>query len=158
MVRFSILALLAVGCASAGSPGPRVVERVVYVETPGAAPVIIEQHPSECGECDHDASKCDHHPSEHRHHASRHDSRSKGEAPTTGDPKSKRHAKPNHEAKPNREANPKHRAKGKPPGHHHDPSKWAKASRCDDKPTAEARDNCRKRTARRKSPSPTFGF
>jgi hypothetical protein len=36
------LSLLAIGCASAPPPEPRVVERVVYVNAPCPAPVIVE--------------------------------------------------------------------------------------------------------------------
>jgi hypothetical protein len=147
MVRFSILALLAIGCASASHPGPRVVERVVYVETPSAAPVFVEEHGHDACEhcpgasghrheaCDHDhhASGRRHHASEGGHHATRRGARSKGEASTKGDGKSKRHAKSKDDARP------KHRAKDKRPGNHgENSSKWAKA--------------------RRKTPSPTFGF
>jgi hypothetical protein len=43
MLRHLALALLAVGCVSAPPPQPRVVERVVYVQSPCPAPVIVER-------------------------------------------------------------------------------------------------------------------
>jgi hypothetical protein len=44
MWRVLSLALCAVGCASAGPPEPRTVERVVYVSSPCPAPVIVQHH------------------------------------------------------------------------------------------------------------------
>jgi hypothetical protein len=43
MLRHLALALLAVGCVSAPPPEPRVAERVVYVQAPCSAPVIVER-------------------------------------------------------------------------------------------------------------------
>lgn len=148
MIRFSLLALLAVGCASVSTqPEPRVAERVVYVEAP-PAPVIVEEHGHRASGGDvtsrydgrgHDGSK---------HADSRHDA------------KSKRHGKSKRDAKAKPRKMPQHRAKGMPPGHGggKHPSKWAKGERCDEKANEKARENCRKKTARRKTASPTFGL
>jgi hypothetical protein len=43
MLRHLALALLAVGCVSAPPPEPRVAERIVYVQSPCPAPVIVER-------------------------------------------------------------------------------------------------------------------
>jgi hypothetical protein len=101
------------------------VERVVYVEAPCQAPIIVEQH---------------------GHHASGHDSR--------------HHGKARHDANPRPREKAKRHAKGKP-GHPHGDrrSKVAKGSRCDDKPTAEARERCRRKAARRGDGRPNaFGL
>jgi len=44
MRQFLALSLLSIGCAAAPPPEPRVVERVVYVQAPCPAPVIVEHH------------------------------------------------------------------------------------------------------------------
>lgn len=138
MVRFSILALLAVGCASASTqPEPRLGERVVVVEAPGPTTVIVEGH---------------------GHYASGGYVKSK-HADSRDDVGSKRHGKSKRDAKAKLRKMPEHRAKGTPPGRGgRHPSKWAKGQRCEEKPTAEAREHCRRKTARRRTPSPTFGF
>ena len=43
MRHFFVLSLLSIGCAAAPPPEPRVVERVVYVQSPCPAPVIVER-------------------------------------------------------------------------------------------------------------------
>jgi hypothetical protein len=126
MVRLFAFSVLAIGCASAGTPEPRVVERVVYVEAPCQAPVIVEHH---------------------GHPASRHDGR--------------HHDQSRHDAKPRSRSKSKHHAKGKPAGHPNGKhgSQVARGSRCDDKPTAKARERCRRKAARRGQGKPNaFGF
>jgi hypothetical protein len=44
MTRHLLWALVCVGCASAPPAEPKVVERVVYVEAPCRAPVMVEHH------------------------------------------------------------------------------------------------------------------
>jgi hypothetical protein len=93
MLRYLPWALLCVGCASAPPPEPRVVERVVYVEAPCRAPVLVE----------------------HWGH--------RGKTKMTH----KKH----------------------PDGERHTEWTTKRSRRCDEKPTAEARERCRRNSARR---------